>query len=57
MCSLCRRQVGLWNYTPAGARSASNGSHVGGDTEHDEDGSGDSGPPSKLRKIVSVQFG
>ena len=53
-CTLCRRQVGLWNFKPAGARPAANGNQ-GSQDEHqdvDVDSTGDSAPPSKMRKIV-----
>ncbi|KAL8604349.1 hypothetical protein ACOMHN_028112 [Nucella lapillus] len=52
VCSLCRRQVGLWNYTPArGSQSAANGNHHDPEDEGDVESSGDCGPPSKMRKI------
>ncbi|XP_070193249.1 zinc finger C3HC-type protein 1-like isoform X2 [Littorina saxatilis] len=47
VCSMCRRQMGLWNFTPAGSRPASNGS----DERQEVDDSGDSAIPSKMRKI------
>ena len=53
-CTMCRRQVGLWNFRPAGARPAANGNQ-GSQDEHqdvDVDSTGDSAPPSKMRKIV-----
>ncbi|XP_076447351.1 zinc finger C3HC-type protein 1-like [Babylonia areolata] len=50
VCSLCRRQVGLWNFTPAHSRTIANGNGKAAE-EEDEDSSGDSGPLSKLRKI------
>ena len=46
--------MGLWNFRPAGARPAANGNH-GSQDEHqdvDVDSTGDSAPPSKMRKIV-----
>lgn len=50
MCSMCRRKVGLWNYSTAGSTVTSD-SQNGHAIQPNRDGSGDQEPPNKLRKI------
>ncbi|KAK7489630.1 hypothetical protein BaRGS_00019025 [Batillaria attramentaria] len=49
LCSMCRRQVGLWNYSPAANRGDDQNGHT---VRPDSSGAGDGEPPTKLLKMT-----